>query len=62
MDEASSKLKVRVGDGASWIGGGDEAVNDVLGPFQVPQNRTSIITMARWKVGGRELNASCTST
>lgn len=38
MEEGAGKFKVRVGDGAGWVGKGDQLLLNVLGKRQAPDD------------------------
>ena len=59
VEEATGEFEVGVGDGTSWVGLGDEAINDVLRPLKTPRDGRSVGVAVAWGKGGaRKPNAA----
>jgi len=59
VEEATGEFEVGVGNGTSWVGLGDEAINDVLRPLKTPRDGSSVGVAVAWGKGGaRKPNAA----
>ena len=52
VEESTGKFEVGVGDGTSWVGLGDEAINNVLRPLKSPGDWSSVAVAVAWDEGG----------
>jgi len=52
VEEATGEFEVGVGDGTSWVGLGDEAINDVLRPLKTPSDGSGVVVPVAWGKGG----------
>ena len=52
VEEANGEFEVGVGDGTSWVGLGDKAINDVLRPLKAPSDGSGVAVAVAWGKGG----------